>query len=147
MGDRGNIVIVQDSKYRQDKKTHKWVKSAAKRDRLFFYGHWSGYRIADVVKTVIEQGERLNDTAYFGRIVFDTFTNGEKGTTGFGISTSIADNEHPLIVLDPQEGTVWFEDAGGQVISRVVKFAEFPAFVVPEDVDATAEALRVQDSE
>lgn len=92
MGDRGNIVVRQG-------KTN--------RDDVWFYTHWYGSNIDEVVNTALAKHERWDDPSYLARIIFDTLTAGHKGTTGFGISTSISDNEHPLVVVDCQNQTVW----------------------------------------
>lgn len=95
MGDRVNIAFEQ-----------------ANGKRIFFYGHWSGDPAPKLVQQGLAKGrDRWTDEAYLARIVFQTFLGGDTGTTGFGISTSIGDNEYPLIVVDARKQQVRFEDA------------------------------------
>lgn len=87
MGDRGNIVV------RQEKDTNK--------GDVWFYGHWAGHRLEETVREALAKRWRWNDYSYLARIIFDCFTEGDQGgETGFGISTSIGDNEHPIFVVD-----------------------------------------------
>jgi hypothetical protein len=92
MGDRGNIVM-------------RLGKTQA--DDVWFYTHWSGYEIKSVVQKALAMNERHNDGMYLARIVFDKLTDGAGGTTGFGISTSIGDNEHDIVVVDVPAKTVF----------------------------------------
>jgi len=99
MGDRANIAIVQDHGP----------------GRVYLYGHWSGYDMPNIVQKALAKHWRWEDDAYLARVVFDVLTEGSHGQeTGFGISTSICDNEHPIIVLDPKTQTVWLEDRQGK---------------------------------
>lgn len=83
MGDRGNIGIYQED----DAVT------------IYFYTHWKGYAVADILAEALEKRERWDDDAYLARIIFDTLTAGDTGTTGYGISTSISDNSYPIPVV------------------------------------------------
>jgi len=94
MGDRGNIVI------RQEKDTN--------RGDVWFYGHWSGSTMGDTVRSALAKRWRWTDYSYLARIVFDCFTAGDQGAeTGFGISTTIGGNEHPILVVDCPTQTVY----------------------------------------
>ncbi len=88
MGDRGNV----------------FVKEAD----VFLYGHWSGYSLAITVREALKRGrDRWSDSQYLSRIVFAEMTRGDvDGTTGFGISHTLGDNERPIIVLDTQAQTI-----------------------------------------
>lgn len=89
MGDRGNIAVIQDKE---------------RKEQVWFYGHWSGWRMPAVLQHAIIDGKsRWNDPSYFARIVFCRLVSPGKSyyeTTSFGISTCIGDNEHPIIVAD-----------------------------------------------
>lgn len=86
MGDRGNIVVRQTS--------------GTNRDDVWFYTHWSGSYMKEIIGKALALKQRWDDPSYLARIIFDKLTDGDKGTTGFGISTSIGDNEHPILVVE-----------------------------------------------
>lgn len=113
MGDRVNIAVQADGK------------------RVYFYGHWSGYPAPWLVQEALKRRERWNDPPYLARIVFCHFMDGDYNrTTGFGISTSLGDNEYPLIVVDCDAQQVRFEDADGayqfqHVIGKAFSFEDY----------------------
>lgn len=120
MGDRGNIVV---------------RSSQSNRDDVWFYGHWSGYRLEHTVQTALAKKWRWDDSAYLARIIFDEFTKDSHGKeTGFGIATSVCDNEYPIVVVDAGKQRVFTieekELADGRVPdeyepSKPESFAEF----------------------
>ena len=70
MGDRATIRIVQGDQ------------------TLHFYTHWDGYRIQQILAEGILKAHaegRLTDEAYASRIIFDTLTGCDGGSTGYGI--------------------------------------------------------------
>jgi hypothetical protein len=86
MGDRGNIAVVQSD------------------GQVWFYTHWSGSEVKQRAQQAVIRGKsRWSDKSYFTRCVADEFIpklkKGEE-PTGYGISTRICDNEHPIMVLD-----------------------------------------------
>lgn len=93
MGDRSNIVVVQPDE-----------------SRIWLYGHWMGddnYRVAG---QVLSRKERWDDAPYLARMLFARMTAGdEEGSTGYGISTTMCDNEYFIVVIDPQKQTVHLE--------------------------------------
>ncbi len=96
MGDRGNIAVIQ---------------SEDKQEQVWFYGHWSGWRMPAVLQHAIQEGKgRWNDPTYFARIVFCRLLPPDAdyyGSTSFGISTRITDNEYPIMVADCSEQIVY----------------------------------------
>jgi hypothetical protein len=93
MGDRGNIVI---------------RSSQNNRDDVWFYTHWSGSEIGQTVAQALAKKWRWGDSTYLARIIFDELTSGSHGEeTGFGISTCLQDNEHPIIVVDDEKQWVF----------------------------------------
>lgn len=118
MGDRGNIVVQE-----------------APGKRVYFYTHWRGSEIRDVVRTALERRQRWNDIPYLARIVFSTLIDGDVGgETGFGVSTGICDNSHPILVLDGPTQTVFFEDSDGNRLgtwSATYEEVVNPTFVWP----------------
>lgn len=94
MGDRGNIEIRQPGT----------------QDSVFLYTHWRGSIVCEILADAIVKG-RNGDPSYFTRIVFDEMVNGDRGTTGFGISVgNIEDNEYDVPVVS------WNKTDGRMVI-------------------------------
>jgi hypothetical protein len=65
-------------------------------------------------------------------MLFNKMTEGSPDSeTGYGISTSMCDNEYPIIVLNPSLQTAWLEEyrwdgsKSFEVITPVVTFEEF----------------------
>jgi hypothetical protein len=100
MGDRGNIAINQ------------WGKDGP----VVLYTHWSGSSIKETAARALDSKAgrtRWSDNEYLARIVFDVLTEGDHGgATGYGISTSLCDNEHPIVVIDPNSQRVAVRDEG-----------------------------------
>ena len=101
MGDRGNIAINQ------------WGEDGP----VVLYTHWSGYRIKETAAKALDSKPgrgRWTDNAYLARIIFDVLTEGVHGTeTGYGISTSLCDNEYPIVVIDPNTQRVAIRSEAG----------------------------------
>lgn len=120
MGDRGNIVA------RQAKGTN--------RNDVWFYTHWSGSEREETVREALSLNERWDDPSYLARIIFDKLTGGDASTTGFGISTTLQDNEHPICVVDiPEqvvrsvpEGSLVEDDNGFRLPDDISGFAGVP---------------------
>lgn len=112
MGDRSNIVIKQHDG-----------------TRVWLYGHWMGEDSINVVRDTLAQRERWNDAPYLARMLFDRMTQGHTGSTGYGISTYMCDNEYPVIVLDPETQTVVLEDAPwGEPLKPITPPVSFETF-------------------
>lgn len=87
MGDRGNIVIV----YHDDNEAK----------QIYFYTHWKGYNLPEIVHRAIKRRERWDDIDYLARIIFCEMIKGdESGSTGFGIAPYPMDNEYRFIYVD-----------------------------------------------
>ncbi len=126
MGDRGNIVIRQGDTPAND---------------VWFYTHWRGSEIGEVVKEALARKQRWDDASYLARIVFDTLNSDHGEETGFGISTQIGDNEHTIIVVDVPKQQVWFIEESELHDNRIppdwkarepVGFEQFIAAEVPK---------------
>src|SRR5277367_2869417 len=99
MGDRGNIAIKQhDSTVKEE--------SAF----LYLYSHWAGRSLPHKLQKALIRGkDRWSDEPYLSRIIFCEMIgsgNELQELTGFGITTYITDNEHPLLVVDAETNTV-----------------------------------------
>lgn len=95
MGDRGNIVL-------HDKGA-----------KIYLYTHWSGSNIQEVLKRALIKGRgRWGDPDYLHRVIFQELIGKNTDVTGFGLSTRLGDNEHPLLNVDAHvtDGAVWSDD-------------------------------------
>jgi hypothetical protein len=113
MGDRGNIKVYQDA--------------AGKKDAIYLYTHWDGSEIEDVVSKVLSRRVRWYDGPYLTRMLFCKLVEGDEGgETGFGISTSLGDNEHDIIGINPEKemGEITIETEDGEVKRRMT-FEEY----------------------
>jgi len=124
MGARGNIAIKQSGDV-----------------RIYFYTHWRGSELPKILRDALGRGKnRWDDPAYLARMIFDEMTSGEKGETGFGISTEVQDNEYPILVVNPDERVITIDGIGsgpnvlalGVAPKHSWTFAEFAA--LPENI-------------
>lgn len=91
MGDRANIAIKQDND----------------NEYVWLYSHWGGHGLPARLQDALRRGkDRWADGQYLARIIFQEMVGTDSGTTGYGISTRIGDNEYPVIVVDPNAQTV-----------------------------------------
>jgi hypothetical protein len=121
MGDRSNVC------FRETWKT----KGETKTGEVWLYAHWSGERVIHCLAYGLRT-DRATDLPYLVRIVFDQMTEGDKGTTGFGISSGMTDNEHPVMVVSydwgaPLSGTtqISIEDGHGKVLVHPIPYQQF----------------------
>ena len=110
MGDRGNIVIKQDGG----------------KGEIYLYSHWGGEELPKTLRAALVRGKGCwDDSPYLARIIFCEMVKGhEMSETGFGISTYECDNEHDLLIVDPDKQTV---TAGAKTLT----FLEFTDPGVP----------------
>lgn len=115
MGDRGNIQ----------------VREGPSDNGVFFYAHWAGSDLPEIVKAALKRGRgRWGDTPYLARIIFsELIKDSIEGETGYGISTSECDPEHPLIIVDDRAFTVTIGDTTYSYESYV---EDGPNLYVPE---------------
>lgn len=84
MGDRGNIIIGTPDK-----------------PEIYLYTHWSGTELPLILQRALAKRWRWDDDAYLTRIIFCEMVGDDVGTeAGYGISTRMCDNEHPLLFVD-----------------------------------------------
>ena len=90
MGDRGNIGIVQHP-------------NGDDPDRaIYLYAHWGGSELPFVLQVALRRGrDRWDQEGYLTRIIFSSMIRGDlEETVGYGISTYLLDNDHPIIYVD-----------------------------------------------
>ena len=96
MGDRANIRIIQ----RQGGLNHD-------EEAIYLYTHWGGEELPQVLARALAQHECWADEVYLARIIFCEMIKGQEAEArGFGISTYITDNEHPILNVDCKNQTV-----------------------------------------
>lgn len=97
---------------------------------IYLYTHSGGSGLPDIVRESLVRGEeRWGDEAYFARVLFSDLIQGaERELTGFGITTYLTDNEHPIVVVDCEKMTVGFAEPGSEPTTyRSWTFEEFIA--------------------
>lgn len=114
MGDRGNIAVQTGDK------------------RVYLYGHWAGCEMPEIVRKALARKQRWDDPPYLARIIFCELVGDDKGETGYGISATIDDNEHPIIVVNCDRQTVTIEaepdgSHGPRGAAKVVSFSDYIA--------------------
>ena len=100
MGDRSNIIIEDD------------------KDKVYLYGHWMGHSHIAILATALDRArDRWTDASYIARVIFCDMVRGDlDGTTGYGISCRMCDNEYPLLILNCNKQTVRLETEKGKVL-------------------------------
>lgn len=93
MGNRGNVTIRANGK------------------DVWFYTHWRGSDLGEIIKAALAKRERWNDAPYLARIIFCELIYGEPehATTGFGISAEPGDNEYAFWIVDVDKEAVYRE--------------------------------------
>lgn len=92
MGDRATIRIKQEG---NDTAIH-------------FYTHWRGSEVNTVVSDALQRADRegrITDDSYCARIIFDTLTELEGSSTGYGII--IGDDCRPFDIGHASPSIVW----------------------------------------
>lgn len=121
MGDRANVMIRSDYD-----------------EGVFLYTHWGGYELPQLVQSALAREERWTDSSYLARIVFSAMIKDEvDGETGYGISSVIGDNEHPVIVLDCSAQKVLYiseGDARERNIANPLRSWSFAEYVTADDI-------------
>ena len=80
MGDRGNIVMVEESG-----------------NQIYLYSHWAGTELPEILQKALVRGKnRWDDESYLARIIFSEMIQKDiLSETGYGISTYRCDENHP----------------------------------------------------
>jgi len=94
MGDRGNVYCKEQ-----------WEKKGG----VYLYSHWGGSNLPNIVQTVLTRKQRWDDGAYLTRMIFCAMVRNDiDGEVGYGISTTLCDNGHPIVVVDVNTQTIGF---------------------------------------
>ena len=141
MGDRSHV-FVADDRSRDDALLG-----------VYLYSHFGGDDLPIVVQTALARRQRWADPPYLARILFCAMVRGvEDDEAGFGISATLGDNEHLIIVVDCNSRRVTFcrpvpfESYG--VLEGAVCSWTFDEFVnLPGEVIANAWATEDDDLE
>jgi hypothetical protein len=106
------------------------------KSQVYLYTHWTGYKLAETVREALKRGiERWQDGQYLARIIFcEMVKGGEMDLTGFGISSVIGDNGHPIIVVNVDDQTIGFAEEGKEPQCDA-------KWALPEYVRLSAEAI------
>jgi hypothetical protein len=69
---------------------------------IYFYTHWEGEKLWYILQSALARGQdRWHDSPYLARIIFSEMIKEDiDNTTGFGISTTLIDNEFPILKVD-----------------------------------------------
>jgi hypothetical protein len=128
MGDRGNVRIVGPD---------------FKPKGVWFYTHWNGGSLDEIVAQALTRGqERWDDPTYLARIIFCDLVKGfERTLTGFGISTSIGDNEgnRKVLTVDTKTQTVYKQYPGNYVSTTPKTYRLFIKDVLGLEIPPTPE--------
>jgi len=92
MGDRGNIEIVQGTRWAGEGEEPRAL------DSVFLYTHWRGSQVAQILADALNKSEgRGSDPSYLTRIIFNELQGEDRTSTGFGISVGHPDdNEYSI---------------------------------------------------
>ena len=87
MGDRANVYIHENG-----------------RPGVYLYTHWDGAMLPRLVKNSLQTDRaqnRLTDTAYLTRIVFEDIISNSLGEeTGYGVSAEVQDGDDRIVDID-----------------------------------------------
>lgn len=89
------------------------IKQAYNDTAIHFYTHWSGSEVEEILATALLEADsagRIADESYCTRIIFDTLTALEGGTTGYGII--IGDECRPFDIGHDSPSIEWEQDSG-----------------------------------
>ena len=107
MGDRANICFIQDTNNKDGAKG------------VYLYSHSEGtdlYKLAAKALNSPDARSRWSDIVYLTRIVIQDILRDKEGPLGWGISASLTDNEHPILVIDADAQRVALRDMGTELL-------------------------------
>jgi hypothetical protein len=98
-----------------------------------------------IVQAALLRRERWSDPTYLARIIFcELITGQEDEPTGFGISTSIGDNEYPITVVDCSAQRVYVVEEEELIDGRLPEnaMANRPSYTFEEYATRPVPAIR-----
>ncbi len=84
------------------------IKQAGSDTAIHYYTHWRGSEVNTVVSDALQRADRegrITDDSYCARIIFDTLTELEGSSTGYGII--IGDDCRPFDIGHASPSVVW----------------------------------------
>lgn len=108
MGDRGTVYITSTNVADND------FEGGLR--GIYVYAHWHGTELPDLVRAGLELGrDRWGDSQYLTRILIDQIArDGRDKETGFGVGLSLAESEHPIVVVDLHREEVSVANPGSE---------------------------------
>lgn len=93
MGDRANIKIVEEGG-----------------EVIYFYTHWGGSELPETLQDALKRGKgRWSDSPYLNRIIFcEMIKNYVLDSEGYGISTSVGDGDHRVIIVNHKQRKITY---------------------------------------
>ena len=116
MGDRANIIMKQNS------------FNSSNAD-IYLYSHWGGSELWQTLQNALVRRQRWDDDSYLTRIIFcEMVMSGDavNGETGYGISTSPPDNDHPFLTVDVSKQRVIVEGGGSYTFEEYLELTKDP---------------------
>lgn len=107
---------------------------------IHFYTHWSGSEVDLLLATALIEADatgRISDEAYCTRIIFDTLTRLQGGSTGYGII--IGDECRPFDIGHDSPSVEWEEGSSEPRVQYMTLDGEFTGLV---DWKSWAEYIR-----
>jgi hypothetical protein len=96
---------------------------------VYLYTHWGGYRIKEIVANALSKRERWSDTTYLTRIIFDSMTELEGGTEGYGISSVPCEGLAITVNTDDKTVITEFKDISSQPAGARTPWYSFDEFI------------------
>jgi len=105
MGDRAQVKFITESK------------------EIYFYSHWNGSNLEEVVVAALERGnDRHHDPEYLARIIFCEMIKDEVlETTGFGIGFAQHGDVRRVIIVDCDNQEVTFFNGTIKTFSEIIQ--------------------------
>ena len=101
---------------------------------IYLYTHWNGIYLKSILQEALKRHQRWTDEAYLTRIIFCTMIKDDvMSETGYGISTHICDNEHPILEVDVKNQKIYekeckFGEKGHELTKKPSKTWTFEEF-------------------
>ena len=95
---------------------------------VFFYAHWSGSDLPQIVRRALARKQRWDDAGYLNRIVFsELIRDVVAGETGYGIDAKPSDTGDGGRVVDVDHAAQSVTLVGNHFVSKSYTFDEYVA--------------------